>query len=495
MSAAVLLPIAAPLVAAGVSLTLLGRPAAQRFVGLVTSGVTLGAAVVLLADVAWNGATTVVVGGWEAPLGISLVADRLSVILLVVAEVMLLGVLVFAIGRGSDEREMRFFHPVYHVLAAGVAISFLTGDLFTLFVGFEVMLMASYALLTHRADAARVRSTITYVVVGLVASAFFLVAIALTYAATGTVDLRELASRVGDLPATTRNLLALMTLVVFGIKAAVFPLFFWLPDSYPTAPTPVTAIFAGLLTKVGVYAILRTRTLLFAEDGTSTLLLVVAGATMVAGVLGAIAQDDIKRILSFHIVSQIGYMIMGIALFTPAGIAATVLYVVHHIAVKTALFLVGGLIEESEGTGSLRRIGGLARTRPVLAALFLPVALSLAGLPPFSGFVAKLALVEAGLAVGSWPIVAVSLLVSLLTLVSMAKIWNGAFWGEPEGPPVLPERRPLPRLATAAAALLVVVGLAISAGAGPILDYARDTAGDLGVPAIDSVPPTAGESP
>jgi multicomponent Na+:H+ antiporter subunit D len=274
-------------------------------------------------------------------------------------------------------------------------------------------------------------------------------------------------------------MLALATLVVFGIKAAVFPLFFWLPDSYPTAPAPVTAIFAGLLTKVGVYAILRTRTLLFPEDGPSELLLIVAGATMLFGVLGAIAQDDVKRILSFHIVSQIGYMIMGIALFTPAGIAATVLYVVHHIAVKTTLFLVGGLIEETEGTGSLRRIGGLARTRPLLAILFLPVALSLAGLPPFSGFVAKLALVEAGLAIGSWPIVAVSLLVSLLTLVSMAKIWNGAFWGDPEGEPVYPEPRPLPRLATAATALLVAVSLAISASAGTLHDYATDTAGDL----------------
>jgi multicomponent Na+:H+ antiporter subunit D len=346
------------------------------------------------------------------------------------------------------------------------------------------MLMASYVLLTHRADAKRVRAATTYVVVGLVASALFLVAIAFTYAATGTVNLADLTSKIDALPGAIRSLLALTTLVVFGIKAAVFPLFFWLPDSYPTATAPVTAIFAGLLTKVGVYAILRSRTLLFPEDGPSTLLLVVAGATMLIGVLGAIAQDDVKRILSFHIVSQIGYMIMGIALFTPAGIAATVLYVVHHIAVKTTLFLVSGLIEDTEGTGSLRRIGGLARTRPILAVLFIPVALSLAGLPPFSGFVAKLALVEAGAAIGSWPIVAVSLLVSLLTLVSMAKIWAGAFWGEPEGPPPVPERRSTPRLATAATAALVVVSLAIAAGAGPLHEYAGDAAADLLDPAF-----------
>jgi multicomponent Na+:H+ antiporter subunit D len=182
-------------------------------------------------------------------------------------------------------------------------------------------------------------------------------------------------------------------------------------------------------------------------------------------------------------VSQIGYMIMGIGLFTAAGIAATVLFIIHQIAIKTTLFLVGGLIEDTEGTGSLRRIGGLARTRPILAVLFIPVALSLAGLPPFSGFVAKLALIEAGIAIESWAIVGVSLLVSLLTLVSMAKIWAGAFWGEPEGPPAVTERRPTPRLATAAVAALVVVGLVIAAGAGPLHEFAGDAAADLLDPA------------
>jgi multicomponent Na+:H+ antiporter subunit D len=474
-----MLPIAAPLVAAGLSMALINRLSAQRVVAVTASAVTTIAAAVLLLGVSGDGPIALVVGDWPAGVGISLVADRLSAALLLVAEMMLAGVLVFAVGRRGDERSMRFFHPVYHVLAAGIALSFLTGDLFTLFVGFEVMLMASYVLLTHRADSKRVRAATTYVVVGLIASVFFLVAIAFTYAATGTVDLALLAERVDDLPGPIRTLLGLTTLAVFGIKAAVFPLFFWLPDSYPTAPTPVTAIFAGLLTKVGVYAILRSRTLLFAEDGSSTLLLVVAGATMLVGVLGAIVQDDVKRILSFHIVSQIGYMVMGIALFTPAGIAATVLYVMHHIAVKTSLFLIGGLIEDTEGTGSLRRIGGLARTRPVLAVLFIPAALSLAGLPPFSGFIAKLALVEAGIEIGSWPIVAISLLVSLLTLVSMAKIWTGAFWGEPEGPPALDERRPTPRLSTAAAAALVATSLAIAAGAGPLHDYSQRTADDL----------------
>ena len=495
MNVAILLPIAVPLVAAGLSMALLGRIGGQRIVAVVATGTTLAAAIALMAGVAESGPTTVVVGDWPAPIGISLVADRLSAVLLVVAELMLAGVLAFAIARRGDERSMRFFHPVYHVLAAGVALAFLTGDLFTLFVAFEVMLMASYVLLTHRADAERVRSTITYVVVGLVASALFLVAIAFTYAATGTVNLADLAMKVDELPASTRSLLGLTVLVVFGIKAAVFPLFFWLPDSYPTAPAPVAAIFAGLLTKVGIYAILRTQTLLYGNDGPSTLLLVAAGATMLVGVLGAIAQDDMKRILSFHIVSQLGYMLMGIALFTPAAIAATVFYIVHHIVVKTTLFLITGIVEEAEGTGSLRRIGGLARTRPVLAILFIPMALSLAGLPPLSGFVAKLGLVEAGIEIESWLIVAVSLLVSLLTLVSMAKIWAGTFLGEPEGPPIFDEPRPTPRWTTAAAATLVAISLAIALGAGPLRSYVEEAATELLDPAVYPAVVFSGEMP
>src|SRR5690606_1515478 len=223
-----------------------------------------------------------------------------------------------------------------------------------------------------------------------------------------------------------------------GIKAAIFPLFFWLPDSYPTAAAPITAIFAGLLTKMGVYAIIRSQTLLFGGDGTSALLLVVASLTMVVGVLGAIAQDDVKRILSFHIVSQIGYMIFGLGLFTVAGLAATVFYVVHHIIIKTTLFLVGGLIEERTGTGALRKLGGLVHSNPLMATLFLIPALSLAGIPPMSGFVAKLTLVQSGLEVGAYVTVAVSLAVSILTLFSMTKIWAGVFWGAPDDPPPQP---------------------------------------------------------
>jgi multicomponent Na+:H+ antiporter subunit D len=464
-------------------MVLMGRLGAQRVLAVVTSLTTLTIAVVILVGVEQDGTASVVLGDWPVPAGIALVADRLAAALLVVAEVMLAGVLLYAMGQRNTDREARFFHPTYHVLAAGVALSFLTGDLFTLFVGFEVMLMASYVLITVGAGGIRVRTTMTYVVVNLVASVLFLTTVGLVYAAAGTVNLADLAGRLADVPSGTRSLLAAMTLVVFGIKAAVFPLFSWLPDSYPTAPAPVTAIFAGLLTKVGVYAILRTRTLLFPESGTSALILAVAALTMAVGVFGAIAQNDVKRLLSFHIVSQIGYMIMGIGLFTVAGIAGVIIFVVHQIVAKTTLFLVGGLIEMRAGTGLLREIGGLARTAPVIALLFAPAALSLAGLPPFSGFVAKFALVQAGLDAGQWAVVGVSLAVSLLTFFSMAKIWAGVFWGEPEEPAGAEGVRP-PATMVAVTAALVVVGLAVAVGAGPLYEFAERAATDLLDPEI-----------
>jgi multicomponent Na+:H+ antiporter subunit D len=362
---------------------------------------------------------------------------------------------------------------------------FLTGDLFNLFVAFEVMLSASYVLITLGGTEDQVRTGMTYVVISIVASTFFLTAVGLIYAATGTVNMADLAGRLADLPDSVRSALGLLLLVVFGVKAAIFPLFFWLPDSYPTAPSPVTAIFAGLLTKVGVYAIIRTQTLLFPADGNGTLLLFLAGATMVVGVLGAIAQDDIKRILSFHIVSQIGYMIMGLGLFTVAGLAGAILYTVHHIVVKTSLFLVSGLVEHLDGTGLLRRLGGIARRAPLVGALFLLPALSLAGLPPFSGFVAKLALVQAGLDTEAWLIVGVSLAVSALTLFSMTKIWAGAFWGAPEGqahPEASDARQRGPRLMVGATAALVIVSLGIAVAAGPVYELSERAAGELLAP-------------
>jgi len=466
--------IAVPLLGAGLTILIGRRLLAQRIVAASAVGFVLVAAVILMFEADAGSPVVAQMGGWPAPGGITLIADRFAGIMLTVSSAMLVAVLGYAMAQlGAVALDWQF-HAKYLVLTAGVSMSLLTGDLFNLYVGFEMMLIASYVLLTIWTGATHIRAAMSYVVINLVASVLFLVVIAFTYGATGTVNLADLAVRLQDVDPAVRNGLGLLMLVVFGIKAALFPLFMWLPDSYPTAPTAVTAIFAGLLTKVGVIAIIRTQTLLFPQEGPSTLLLIVAGATMLVGVLGAIAQNDIKRILSFHIVSQIGYMIMGLAFLTVAGLSAAILYISHHIVVKTGLFLAGGLMKTESGSTALRRMGGLLHQRPVLAALFLPLALSLAGIPPFSGFVAKLALIQEGLSLGQYLIVAVSLAVGLLTLFSMTKIWNGAFWGEPSNGG---ER--VGRGMIGATTIVVLLSLSVALFAQPIIEISTRAATDL----------------
>jgi multicomponent Na+:H+ antiporter subunit D len=426
-----------------------------------------------------------------------------------VSAIVLLAVVFYAIGQGirdGDERQpVSIFLPTYLVLSAGVCTAFLAGDLFNLFVGFEVLLAASFVLLTIGASTERVRAGIAYVMVSMVSSLIFLIGIALIYAATGTLNMAELSVRLDDVPAGTRGALFAVLMVAFGIKAAVFPLSTWLPDSYPTAPAPVTAVFAGLLTKVGVYAIIRAHSVLFPGGAMDRILLVTALLTMIVGILGAMAQNDVKRLLSFTLVSHIGYMVFGISLSSALGMAGAIYYVVHHIVVQTTLFLVVGLIERQAGASTLQRLGGLAAASPLLALVFFVPALNLGGIPPFSGFIGKVALLEAGSQDGStlaWVLVGGSVVTSLLTLYVMTRVWTKAFWraraDAPEGelsaasPSALLDdseddvsyaerddvgRMPVGMLLPTGA--LIAVGLALTVFAGPIFGYAERAANEV----------------
>lgn len=439
MTALVPLPVILPLLGAGLTLMLTKRQGAQRAVSSVVLSAVVVVAAILVFESDRNGPQTVWVGAWPEPLGISLVADRMSSLMLLVSAVVTLAVLVYSIGQGmtGEDRDtpLTIYHPTFLVLSAGVANAFLAGDLFNLFVSFEILLFASYVLLTLGGTGARIRAGTIYVVVNVLSSMLFLIGIAAVYAATGTVNLAHLAVRLGDLPDSVSLVLQLLLLTTFAIKAAVFPLSFWLPDSYPTAPAPVTAVFAGLLTKVGVYAILRTQTLLFPDSPLSDLLMWAALLTMVVGILGAVAQSDIKRMLSFTLVSHIGYMVFGIGLATVGGFAGAIFYVVHHITIQTALFLVLGLVERRGGSTSLLKLGGLARLSPLLGVLFFVPAMNLAGIPPMSGFLGKVGLLDAGIEDGSalaYALVVAGVATSLLTLYAVAKAWNLAFWRTPE---------------------------------------------------------------
>jgi multicomponent Na+:H+ antiporter subunit D len=493
MSTLVTLPVLLPIL--GAALTVIGSRSArlQRLIGIAVLAVVSVVAAVLLVAADRTGPVVAEVGGWPAPVGIVLVADRLSALLLLISTLVTLAVLVYAIDQritdyGRDTASTTF-HPIFLLLSTGVSLAYLTGDLFSLFVAFEIMLAASYVLITRRTNASRIRSGMTYVIISLTSSLLFLTTIAFVYAATGTVNLADLSARVAVLPPGLQTLLACMTIVTFGIKAAMVPLHFWLPDSYPNAPAPVTALFAGLLTKVGIYALLRTQTLVFPQERPSALLLVLAALTMLVGALGALAQNDLNRLLSFLLVSHIGFMLFGLAVFDAAGVAGTALYVVHHITVQATLFLVSGLITRRTGTVAIDQMGGLAQRAPFLAVLFAVPALTLAGIPPTSGFVAKLALLQAGAAAGlSTALVAgVVVMASLLTLYAMVRVWIRVFWGTEKEP--LPDADPADELVVgtaatsrpmyAATAGLVAVSLTIAAAAGPLSSVTGRAGADL----------------
>ncbi|UBI10190.1 Na+/H+ antiporter subunit D [Corynebacterium coyleae] len=420
----------------------------QRFIALVVLAAltVISALLIIVADT--HGIQTVQMGGWEAPIGITLVADRLSSIMLFVSSIVLFAVMWYGISQGlrdgDDDDPVAVFLPTYMLLSMGVNLSFLAGDLFNLYVGFEIFLVASYVLLTLGASPQRVRAGIGYVMVSMASSMVFLFALALVYASVGTVNMAQAGIRMAELPTGTRAAIFATILIAFGIKAAVFPLDAWLPDSYPTAASIVTAVFAGLLTKVGVYAIIRMRSTVFTDGSLDNMLMWVALLTMIVGVMGAIAQNDIKRLMSFTLVSHIGYMIFGVALGSVAGLSGAIFYAVHHILVQTSLFLVVGLVERQAGSAQLRRLGSLLYTAPVIGVLYLIPALNLGGIPPLSGFLGKVMLIQAGAEDGSWlawTLIGGAVVTSLLTLYAMMNVWSKGFLRDradaPEGDVVL----------------------------------------------------------
>jgi multicomponent Na+:H+ antiporter subunit D len=444
MTPLLVLPIVIPLGAAILSLLAWRQPLLQRvFSALGSTGLLISG--IALIDATRGGDILVSqLGNWPAPYGITFVADLFSALMVTVGGLMGVAVVVYSFATIDQERERFGYHGLLQALLAGVTGAFLTGDIFNLFVWFEILLISSFVLLALGGGRSQVEGTIKYLFLNLLASAMFLTATGLLYAMTGTLNMAHLSV---ILERNTQPQLvmavAMLYFVAYGIKAAVFPLFFWLPASYHTPPVAVSAIFAGLLTKVGVYAMFRVFTLLFVQDTAFThhgVMLPVAGLTMIVGVLGALSQQEFRRVLGFHIVSQIGYMAMGLALYTPLALAGGVFYIVHHIVVKTNLFLISGIVLRLRGTLALKPIGGIYRNRPLLGVLFLVPALSLAGLPPLSGFFGKLVLLQASLDIQAYWIAAVAVVVSFFTLMSMTKIWNEAFWKEaPESAP--PEAR------------------------------------------------------
>jgi len=486
MNALLVVPILLPLLGAVALVFIRYRPRWRRTVAVGVNAALLATALRLLWQAAQDGVQVLQVGNWPAPYGITLVVDLFSGIMLVLSGLVGLAVAVYATVELDRVRERFGYHTFSLVLLMGVNGSFITGDLFNLYVWFEVMLMASFVLLGLGGERPQLEGAIKYVTLNFLSSALFLAGVGLLYGLAGTLNLADLAVKLRDVPSESMfTVVSMLFMTAFGIKAAMFPLFFWLPASYHTPPSPVSAVFAGLLTKVGVYALIRMFTLVFTQDTAFTHTLLLGGAvlTMVTGVLGAAAQHEFRRILSFHIVSQIGYMVLGLALYTRLALAGSVFYLVHHIIVKTNLFLVAGVVRRLQGSYELSAVGGFYRAFPLLALLFLIPAMSLAGLPPLSGFVAKLTLIVAGIQRGEYAVVAAALGVGLLTLFSMTKLWSECFWKPAPAGVRLPspeflaggERQRLLGPIAFLAMLTVLMGLA----AGPLLTLALRTADQL----------------
>jgi multicomponent Na+:H+ antiporter subunit D len=428
------LPILIPLSTAAVLMLAPKRAAPQRWIAMAGAVLQLASAVLVFLRVNAAGVQVLQISSWAAPFGITLVADLLSAMLVVAVGVVAVAIAGVAFSGVDPQREAFGYHPLMQILMMGVAGAFLTGDLFNLYVWFEVMLVASFVLMALHRTTVQVEAAFKYVTINLIASSIFLTALGLLYGMTGTLNMADLA-RVWPTITTPAvdTVLAALFLIAFSIKAGLFPLFFWLPASYHTPPAATGAAFAGLLTKVGVYALIRVFTLLFhgSPPALFTLLLMMSAATMAIGLVAAFNERDFRRVLAFNLVAHIGYTTASLSLLSQAALAGAIFYVLHHIVVITNLYLVSGVLLRLRRTTDMAGLGGIYRDRPLFAALAMVPIFSLAGVPPLSGFLGKLAIVQGTFAAGAYWVGGLVLVVGLLTLLSMARTWADTFWKPP----------------------------------------------------------------
>ncbi|WP_066295288.1 Na+/H+ antiporter subunit D [Bacillus sp. FJAT-29937] len=432
MNNLVIWPIIIPLIAGLILILFRKNILFQRLLSILA---IIGIGVVsvsLMSQIKGNGIQTLQAGGWAPPYGISIVADMFSAILLLSSSIVALFCLIYSFRSIGEKREKHYFYPFYLFLITGVNGSFLTGDIFNLFVCFEVMLISSYVLISLGGTKLQLRESIKYILINVLSSSLFLVAIAYLYAMLGTLNFAHLSLRVAE--AGQDGLLttvSLLFLIVFGMKAALF-LFFWLPGAYSAPPTAIAAVFAALLTKVGIYALFRTFTLVFYHkpEVTHFIIGILGALTMLLGAIGAIAYWDIKKILTYNVIVGVGFIIAGLASQTPNGIMGSLYYLIHDILIKALIFLLGGAIIVITGTSKLKEISGLIRNHPYLGWMFFIAALSLAGIPPLSGFLGKVFITRGTFEAGYYWLGGIGLLTSLMVLFSIMKIFMNVFWGE-----------------------------------------------------------------
>lgn len=433
MNSLIVLPLLIPLFTAIILVFFRKNIPVQRFISVLGSLLTVIAASFLLAMVYTDGIQTMNLSNWDAPFGITLVSDALSALLVLTTSLIGFVCVLYSFHSIGKEREEHYYYPATFFLLLGVNGAFTTGDIFNLFVFFEVMLMASYVLLVIGGTKIQLRETNKYLLVNVISSALFVISVAYLYSVVGTLNMAHISVRLSEMGQSgIVTVIAVLFLIVFGIKGAIFPLYFWLPGAYYAPPAPVMALFGALLTKVGVYAIMRTYSLFFTQDMAYThgLLEILAIITVVIGSIGAIAYSDVKKIIIYNIVIAIGVILFGFATFTPEALEGSVFYLIHDMIIKAALFLLIGIMIKITGSSNLKEMGGLIHRYPGLAWTYFIAALALVGVPPLSGFIGKVFIVRSGIEAGNYWGSGIVLMSSLFVLFSVMKVFINGFWGE-----------------------------------------------------------------
>lgn len=467
-----ILPIVVPMLTGILLLFLPRQIMAQRWISVLSTLGTVILSLLLVNKIRVDGIQTLNLSSWEAPFGITLVSDMLSAMLVLTTSIIALTSIIFSFFNIGKERERFYFYAVVQFLIVGVNGAFTTGDIFNLFVFFEVMLMSSYVLLVLGNEKIQLRESIKYILVNVISSSLFVISVGYLYSVIGSLNMAHISSRISEVGQTgLLTVIAVLFFIVFGLKGAIFPLYFWLPGSYYAPPAPVMALFGALLTKVGVYSIIRTYSLFFYHDQTFThgIINVLAIITIILGVIGAIAYMDAKKIIIYNIVVAIGVILFGFSVMTPTSMTGSLYYLIHDMIIKAALFLLIGVIMAITGTSKLNQMGGLIKRYPGLTWTFFLAAASLAGIPPLSGFFGKFLVIQGGFEEGYFWGAVVVLLSSLLILFSVMKIFIYGFWGTPRAY-VGEEKVPVKSLLIAPI-ILVILSIVMGTGSEAIYPY------------------------
>lgn len=480
MNNLLLLPILIPLFTAVILIFLNRFTIASRWVSVLSLLSTVFVSILLFQKVQTDGIQTLNLGNWEAPFGITLVSDMLSALLVLTTSVIAFACCLYSFRAIGEEREKFYYYSILQFLIVGINGAFTTGDIFNLFVFFEVMLMSSYVLLVLGGTKAQLRESVKYILVNIISSSLFVITVAYLYSVVGTLNMAHISTRIAEVGQPgILTVIAVLFLIVFGLKGAIFPLYFWLPGSYYAPPAPVLALFGALLTKVGVYSIMRTYTLFFPHDPgyTHELLGVLAVITIIVGIIGALAYWDIKKIIIYNIIVAVGVILFGVSVNTTESLTGAIFYLIHDMLIKAALFLLVGVVIAITGTSNLKKISGLIKNYPLLGWMFLVSALALAGIPPLSGFVGKLLIVKSGFGAEAYWGAGIVLMSSLLVLFSVMKIFINGFWGihrtyEKE------EKAPVSWLLISPA-ILVIISVLYGVGAELVYPYILEAAETL----------------